>query len=43
MTLACYMHDIEIVTPRMGREYGAKQFLNDIKGAVTIAGVNSEP
>ncbi|KAJ1472380.1 P-loop containing dynein motor region D4-domain-containing protein, partial [Baffinella frigidus] len=43
VTLACYMHDIEIVTPKMGRDYGAKQFLNDIKGAVTTAGAGGLP
>lgn len=39
VTLACYMHDMEVLTPRMGRDYRARHFLADIKQAVLAAGV----
>ena len=41
-TLACYMHGMETFTPKVGRSYSTKHFLNDIKAAVTAAGVNGQ-
>ncbi len=43
LTLACFMHSMEIFTPKVGRNYQSKQFLNDIKAAVQVAGVQGQP
>ncbi|KAK3283536.1 hypothetical protein CYMTET_8768 [Cymbomonas tetramitiformis] len=39
LTLATYMHRMELVTPNMPRGYGIKQFRNDLKSVLTKCGV----
>lgn len=41
-TLTCSMHGMEMHTPKVGRGYLAKHFLNDLKVAVTAAGVGGK-
>jgi dynein heavy chain 2 len=31
VTLVTHMHNIEVVTPKVSRSYGLKQFKNDLK------------
>ena len=42
-TLACYMLRIDVFSPKIGREYKAKQFLADLKETVKVAGVQGQP
>uniref|UniRef100_A0A7S0W0F2 Cytoplasmic dynein 2 heavy chain 1 n=2 Tax=Hemiselmis TaxID=77924 RepID=A0A7S0W0F2_9CRYP len=43
VTLACHMHGMEVFTPKVGRAYSSKHFLNDLKGAIQVAGVQGQP
>lgn len=39
LTLVAHMHQMQLLTPKMGRAYGLKQFRNDLKAAMQLAGV----
>jgi len=42
LTLAAYMHDMEVFTPCVTRDYSAKNFRSDLKGALSAAGVQGK-
>ncbi|EDO38992.1 predicted protein [Nematostella vectensis] len=42
VTLVTHMHNIELVTPKVSRAYGLKQFKNDLKTVMQKAGIDGE-
>ncbi|XP_033632471.1 cytoplasmic dynein 2 heavy chain 1-like isoform X2 [Asterias rubens] len=42
VTLVAHCHRMELFTPKMSRAYGMKQFKNDLKGVMQLAGVEGQ-
>ncbi|EKX39469.1 hypothetical protein GUITHDRAFT_160010 [Guillardia theta CCMP2712] len=43
LSIACYLHKMEIFIPKIGRGYDMKQFINDLKVCVQVTGVQGTP
>lgn len=40
--LVSHMHNLKLITPKMSKGYGLKQFKNDLKSTIQIAGLDGE-
>eukprot|EP00960_Hanusia_phi_P074745 768303-Hanusia_phi.AAC.3 len=43
LTIACFLHRMEIFSPKIGRGYNMQKFINDLKECVHVTGVQGTP